>query len=702
MSDGAQRTDSSDDLWLEEVEGEAALAWVRERSAAAESHLHAVPQFAPVRDAVRRALEADDRIPDVREVDGLLYNLWTDAEHPRGLWRRTTWESYRAADPADTAWEVLLDLDELSEREGTAWVWHGAQFLHPDGDRVLITLSPGGSDADTTREFDLPSRSFVDADAGGFVRPQGKGSLSWVDRDTVLVTTDLGPGTTTTSGYARTLRRWARGEPLAQAPVLHEIPEDEMLLAAYHDDTPGFERDVLVRIRSFFERTLELLRPDDTVVTVPAPPSADVEIHRQWVSVRLRHDWEVGGTTHPAGSLLVVGLEDLMGGDPTPTPLFTPDERSALVDAVWTRSHLVLTVLRDVRHELEVHSPTGEDPASAWARTPLTLTLPDGSSPSPLATVAVSAVDERDGDDLWVRTTDWLTPMRLLLTRLGADPAGARTELLRSTPERYQVDGLTQEQHWATSTDGTRVPYVQVGPADLPLDGSTPTVLFGYGGFEVPLTPAYDPVVGHAWLEHGSVYVVAGIRGGGEFGPGWHQGALRENRNRAHEDFVAVARDLVERGVTVPRRLGVSGRSNGGLLVGNILTGYPEDVGAVVCQVPLLDMQRYTHLLAGASWASEYGDPDTADWEFLRAFSPYHRFDPQRPTPPVYLATSTRDDRVHPGHARRMAHLLQRHDRDVTYWENTEGGHGGASTPEQWAHWHALAWAFFHQRLTGA
>jgi prolyl oligopeptidase len=669
--------------WLEDVDGPEAMAWVRERSAEAEQDLGRHPLFEPIRSGIQAALEAEDRIPMVSQVGDHLYNFWTDGEHERGLWRRTSWESYRSDHPE---WEVLLDLDELSREEGESWVWHGARILRPDRDLALVALSRGGTDADVTREFDLTSRSFV---ADGFERPEAKGSLTWVDRDTVFVATELGPGSTTRSGYPRTVRRWSRDTPLAEAPEVFAGEPEDLLVAASHDPTPGFQRDVVLRGLAFYASETYLLT-EEGPTRLELPTSARVGLHREWLTVELRHDWEVGGTVHPGGSLLVLALAAFVAGYRGFHAVYVPDERSALADWTWTRSHLVLTLLRDVRHSVRVCTPT----ATGWRET----LLDHGAHE--LATVSVSAVDDEDSEDLWLVTTSWLTPMTLRVARLGADPAAAAVETLKRAPDRFDATGLELTQHWATSADGTRVPYFQVGPADVPLDGSTPTVLHGYGGFEQALTPAYDPIVGTAWLSRGGVYVVAGIRGGGEFGPAWHQAALRENRPRAYEDFVAVARDLVARGVTSVPRLGCTGRSNGGLLVGNMLTTYPEDFGAIVCQVPLLDLRRYSHLLAGASWMAEYGDPDDeADWAFLAGFSPYHRFDPDRVHPPTYLSTSTRDDRVHPGHARKMAEVLRAAGKDVTYWENTEGGHGGASTPAQWARWHALPWTFLHRVL---
>ena len=684
-------------IWLEDVDGERAMDWVRERSTGAEVTLTGHPLYPGLHSGIQDALEAPDRIPLVTQAGGHLYGFWTDAEHPRGVWRRTTWESYRTQDPE---WEVLVDVDALAQEEDVPWVWQGAQLLRPELDRALVHLSRGGADAGTTRELDLSTGGWVTGPKG-FAKPEAKGRLAWRDRDHVYLTTADDPTGATRSGYPRTARLWRRGTPLTEARVVHTIPEEDLGLFVAHDQRSG--RTVLHRALAFYrEQTLVLDGGADTsdpgtVRPLDLPVTAQTSVHHDHVAVRLRHAWSPAPATdrpeYPAGSLLVAPLAAVLEDPATAgwTALFTPDDRSALVDLTWTKEQLVTTELVDVRHTVRVHEQDG----GGWTSRDLTDLLDVG-----LRTVSVSAVDDDESDDLWLVTTGYLDPMTLSVARLD-DGDGVEVETLRSAPERFDATGLEVIQQWATSADGTRVPYWQVGPTDLPMEGSTPTVVHGYGGFEQALTPAYDPIVGRSWLAHGHVHVVAGIRGGGEFGPRWHQAALQQERHRAYEDFVAVARDLVARGVTSVEHLGCTGRSNGGLLVGNMITGCPEDFAAVVCQVPLLDMQRYHLLLAGASWMAEYGDPeDPEQWSWLRTFSPYQRFDPERPSPAVYLATSTRDDRVHPGHARKMAALLADHDRDVTYWENTEGGHGGASTPEQWATWHALAWAFLHERLT--
>lgn len=668
-------------LWLEDVTGERAMEWVAARSAEAEADLETEPSFAGIHADVLAALQADDRLAVVAQAGDFLYSFWTDAEHPRGLWRRTTWDSYRS-DAVE--WDILLDLDALGAAEGESWVWHGARLLRPDYRKVLITLSPGGSDADVTREFDLETREFA---ADGFVRPESKGGITWLDADTTLVFTDGGAGSMTTSGYPRTVREWKRGTDLSAAPIVFEGETEDLLVQASHDLTPGFERTTFWRAKDFYtHQQYVLIEGEQRLIDIP--DSAESSLHREWLTILLRHDWEIGDTTHPSGSVLVIDFDQFMAGSRDFRAVFVPDAHSSLDGWAWTKNYLVLTVLHDVRHQVRTINPS----TGVWEAQDLELGVED------LATVTLGPVDSRESDVVWVYATSFITPLTVGLLDL-ADPR-ATTEMLKQGPSRFDSTGLAVTQHWATSADGTRIPYFQIGSADLDLDGSNPTVMHGYGGFEIPLTPAYDAITGLAWLSRGGVYVVANIRGGGEFGPAWHQSALREKRVRAYDDFAAVARDLVSRGVTSVEHLGCVGRSNGGLLVGNMLAGYPDDFGAIVCQVPLLDMQRYTKLLAGASWVAEYGDPDVAeDWEFLEGYSAYHRFNPKDNTPPTYLATSTKDDRVHPGHARKMAELLRTAGKEVTYWEQTEGGHGGASTAEQTAQWHTLPWAFLHRHL---
>lgn len=689
--------------WLEEVTGEDALAWVRERNAAAEEELDRAvdprddsgrPLAGTLQHEIREILDAKDRIPGVVKRGEFLYNFWTDAEHERGLWRRTTLESYRTEEPE---WEVLLDIDALNETEGEDWVWHGARLLRPEGlaegepyRHALIDLSHGGADADVTREFDLETLSFVPAADGGFERPEAKGSLSWIDVDTVWATTDFGEGTMTSSGYARQARIWRRGTELAQAELVHEIPTSDMAVFAAHDSTPGWERDWVVEAHAFYDNTLHLVdrsQQPPVLTTLEVPADLDATAHRDLGIFSPRSDWEIAEARYPAGSLVVGDFARFLDGEPELHMLFEPTETTSLADMTITRTAVVLSILEDVVHRLEVHT---RDEHGQWVRRDL--------YPELRGAIGVSAVDADDSDEVWVTVTDFIEPTRLLLGDLSEVAGGGEAgelELVKAAPARFDAEGLDVSQHFATSDDGTRIPYFEISRRDAPgQEGPRPTLLFGYGGFEISLTPSYLGAVGKTWLERGGTYVLANIRGGGEYGPRWHQAALKENRHRAYEDFSSVAKDLIERGVTDRDHLAVRGGSNGGLLTGNMVTRYPELFGAVIIQVPLLDMKRYSHLLAGHSWMAEYGDPDTDDWEFVRTFSPYHLLEEGVQYPPTFVLTSTRDDRVHPGHARKFTAAMESLGADVRYWENIEGGHGGAATNEQAARMNALLYTF--------
>lgn len=691
--------------WLEEVTGEEALAWVRERNAAAEAELDGVGDprdpaaaslAATLQDEIREILDAKDRIPGVTKRGEYLYNFWTDAEHERGLWRRTTLDSYRTEQPE---WEVLLDVDALNEAEGEDWVWHGARLLRPqEGEpyrHALVDLSHGGSDADVTREFDLETLAFVSAADGGFERPEAKGSLSWIDADTVWVSTDFGEGTMTSSGYARQARIWHRGTPLDEAQLVHEVPETDMAIFAAHDSTPGWERDWVIEAHAFYNDTIHVVdrsQQPPVLTTVEVPADLEASAHRDLGIFSPRSDWEIGEAVYPAGSLVVGDFARFQAGEPELHMLFEPTETTSLADMTITRTTVVLSILEDVVHRLEVHT---RDEHGAWVRQDL--------YPELRGSIGVSAVDADVSDEVWVTVTDFVEPTTLQLGDLaevadGGEPG--ELALIKSAPARFDSEGLDVSQHFATSDDGTRIPYFEITRIQETDSASSatprPTLLYGYGGFEISLTPSYLGAIGKTWLERGGTYVLANIRGGGEYGPRWHQAALKENRHRAYEDFSSVAKDLIERGVTDRDHLAVRGGSNGGLLTGNMVTLYPELFGAVIIQVPLLDMKRYSHLLAGASWMAEYGDPDTEDWEYIRTFSPYHLLEEGKGAkyPPTFVLTSTRDDRVHPGHARKFAAAMESLGADVRYWENIEGGHGGAANNEQAARMNALLYTF--------
>ena len=665
-------------LWLEEVTGEKALAWVKARNAESTAELASTPAFQELKTDLRAILDSSARIPYVSKRGPYYYNFWRDAKNPKGLWRRTTLEEYRKAEPK---WDVIIDLDAVAKEEAENWVWAGAEILRPGYTRALVSLSRGGADANVVREFDMEARAFV---KDGFQLPEAKGGASWIDRDHVYVSTDFGPGSMTTSGYPRIAKLWTRGTPLASATPVYEGQPTDMAVDAMFDDTPGFERHFVRRSIAFYKSQLFMRQDDGTLVKVDVPEDAGAGIHREWLTVELRTPWTVAGKTHPAGALLATRFDDFMQGKRDFTVLFEPTPRSSLAGLSWTRHHAILNVLEDVKNSLSVMTP-GEN---AWRREPLP------GAPA-FSTVGASGVDPDESDEYFLNVSGYLAPPTLQYGRIGEAP-----QKIKEMPAFFDASALEVSQHFATSKDGTKVPYFQVSQTGMALDSARPTLLYGYGGFEISMTPGYSGSVGRGWLSQGGVYVVANIRGGGEYGPRWHQAALREKRLRAYEDFAAVAEDLVKRKVTSAAHLGIMGGSNGGLLMGNMLTLYPRLFGAVVCQVPLLDMQRYSKLLAGASWMAEYGDPDKpGDWEFIRTFSPYHNVRKDVKYPPILFTTSTRDDRVHPGHARKMTARMLEMGHDVRYYENIEGGHGGAANNEQAAHMQALAYTFLRAKL---
>lgn len=664
-------------LFLEDVTGEKALTWVRAQNAESQRVLADTEPFRATKARILAVLDSKARIPYVQKHGAFFYNLWQDAANPRGVWRRTTLDEYQKDAPA---WQTVLDLDALGRAEGENWVWKGATFLEPEHERVLLSLSRGGADAAVTREFDVTTQQFV---ANGFFLPEAKGGAAWRDRDTLLVSTDFGPGTMTTSGYPRQARWWRRGTPLASATLIAEAAPEHVSIGIHHDHTEGFERTVVRRALTFYTDEAWLWR--EGLIKIDKPDSAEASLHREWLFLHLRDDWTVGDSHYPAGSLLATRLEAFLAGERRFDVLFAPAARSSLAGFAPTRHHVLLNVLDHVRNRVEVLTP-GD---GGWQRAPLP-GLPGFS------TIGVGAVDADHGDDYFLTITDYLTPTSLWFGTIGQGPA----RQLKSLPAFFATNDLMVEQREAVSKDGTRVPYFLVRRRDLVRNGENPTLLYGYGGFEISMTPAYSASVGTAWLEQGGVFVVANIRGGGEFGPKWHQAALMANRHRAYEDFAAVAMDLITQQITSPRHLGAQGGSNGGLLMGNMLTTYPELFHAIVCQVPLLDMLRYHQLLAGASWIGEYGDPDDPKArEWLRRYSPFHNLHAGTSYPKVLFTTSTRDDRVHPGHARKMMARLQELGKAALYYENIEGGHGGAADNQQAAHMAALAYTFLWQQL---
>ena len=666
-------------LWLENIHGERALDWVKAQNAITEKQFASSPGFAKTRDAILEVLDSDARIPYPNRMGEFLYNFWQDKAHARGIWRRTTLTEYRKATPK---WETLLDIDALNKIEDKKWVFKGSRCLKPDYTRCLVSLSPGGGDAVEVREFDLQAKSFV---KDGFFVPVAKTEIGWIDQDHVYVGTDFGPGSMTDSSYPRIVKEWTRGTLLASAAMVYEGKSSDLAVSAYHDRTPGFERD-FVNVAKDFYHSETWLRRDGKLIRVDVPSDAQTDTHRQWLLIKPRSAWTVGGATYPSGSLLAAKFDDYMAGKRDLVALFTPDAHTALSAWSWTQHHLILDVLDDVKSKLVVLTPQTHD---AWQHA-------DMPGAPALSTVGMVDTDPDRSDEYWLSVTGFLTPSSLERGVLGH----GRAQTIKRSPAFFDAAKFTVSQHFATSKDGTRVPYFEIAPKHLKLDSNNRTLLYGYGGFEVSLLPYYSGSIGRAWLSRDGVYVVANIRGGGEYGPAWHEAALKANRPRAYEDFAAVAQDLVKRGVTSPAHLGAEGGSNGGLLMGNMLTLYPQLFGAIACEVPLLDMKRYSHLSAGASWMAEYGNPDTDDWNFIKTFSPYQNVEKDKKYPPVLFYTTTSDDRVGPVQARKMAAKMQGWNLpNVWFFENTEGGHGAGADNKQSAHMHAMAWDFLWDKL---
>ncbi len=668
------------DPWMLEQEGTRAMEWVNAQNARTTDELAKSDEFKSMNDRFLKILDSRDRIPGVSRIGDRYYNFWRDGQHPRGLWRRTTLEEYRKPAPN---WETVLDLDALGAAEKENWVWEGANVLSPADVRCLISLSRGGADASVVREFDLVKKAFV---TDGFVLSESKSNLGWIDPDHCYLGVAFDSSTMTTSGYPRIIKEWKRGTPVSAATPVYEGQLTDVAVGASRDHTPGFERDFVSRSITFYTNEL-YLRRDGKLVKIDKPDDAEASVWREWLLVQTRTAWTVGGKTFPAGSLVAAKFDDYMAGKRELQALFTPTARTSLDGFSSTRSTLLLSVLDNVRSRIFVAKPAGK----AWAITPV------GGLPE-FGTIGVRPVDDLTSDEYWLTITDFLTPTSLYLSAVGKDTR----EKLKQTPTFFDGSRHSVTQHEAISKDGTRIPYFEVAPKGLTLDGHAPTLLNGYGGFEVSEQPFYSGVIGSGWLERGGVLVVANIRGGGEFGPTWHNSAIKENRQRCYEDFSAVARDLIARKVTSSAHLGCLGGSNGGLLVGNMLTQYPELFGAVVCQAPLLDMRIYHQLLAGASWMGEYGDPDVPEqWEYIQKWSPYQLLKEGVKYPRTLFTTSTRDDRVHPGHARRMANKMEAMNADVLFYENIEGGHGGAADNKQQAFMSALAFTFLWKQLGG-
>lgn len=668
---------SADDpyLWLEEVEGERSLEWVRAQNKISDEAFAGQPVYAELKEKFLEVLNDRERLIMPSVTGKHVYNLWQDAANERGLLRRMTLDEFMKG---KTEWQTVLDLDRLSAEENRKWVFKGASWLAPGYTRCLMSVSDGGKDEGVIREFDTGTGGFVE---GGFSVGESKGSAAWVDNDHIVVATNYGPGTMTTSGYPAMVKLWKRGSDPAEAETLLEIDRSGMGL--FVDDVySGGRQYTFINSRiGFYENEMYLFTAEGLkLIDLPA----DVQFQGMFgddLLLYLQSDWDVNGTVFARGSLVSYNMPAFLGSDRVVRAIYVPDERSSFASLLTTKDYIVVATLENVQGRLRLYSFNGQE----W--TGEAVPVPE------FGTVGLVSSNE-ETNEYFFSFSNPVTPSTLYYGN------GSKVSVFRQQKSYFDASGLTVNQFEAVSKDGTKVPYFIVHSTGMEYDGSNPTLIYAYGGFNSSTRPTYSAVTGIGWLEKGGVYVIANIRGGGEFGPAWHQSALREKRQNAYDDFHAVAEDLVKRKITAPDYIGINGGSNGGLLVGVAFTQRPDLYKAVVVEVPLLDMKRYSKLLAGASWMDEYGDPDKPeDWAFISKYSPYHNLSKKKTYPEVLFVTSTKDDRVHPAHARKMAAKMLDMGHPLYYHETIEGGHGAASTNAQRAEKWALTYTYLASKL---
>jgi len=664
--------------WLEEIDGEKQLAWVEEQNAITLNALTNHPKFTSVYEKTLEIMNSDARIPYPGLRGEFVYNFWQDQTYPRGVWRRTTLEEYRKENPA---WENMLDIAKLADKEDESWSYKGVDVLTPDYDVALVKLSRGGGDAVVVREFDMKRKAFIE---DGFKLDEAKTRVSWLDRDTLLVGTDFGEGSMTSSGYPRQVKKWKRGTPLTEAELIFEGKNEDVAVGAFVQVTADRKYTVVYRNISFYESEYyayengKLIKLD---LPLDADPSGFFKGH---LLVRPKKEWKTKGQTLASGSLVALDYVILLKGEHKAHVLFQPSEKDSLGDVSFTKNQVLIRIFKGGRFD-ELDFQTLEN--GEWKKQ-------EADVPE-YGTLSVISADDFS-DRFFLSYESALSPSKLIFyTQADAEPVD-----MKSMPAFFDASKFEVKLHEAISKDGTPIPYSVVFPKTGKMDGSTPTLLYGYGGFEISLRPSYSPVMGATWLENGGAFAVANIRGGGEFGPAWHEAARKENKQKSYDDFIAISEDLIKRGYASPKTLGIQGGSNGGLLVGAVTMQRPELYSAVVCEVPLLDMKRYHKLLAGASWMAEYGDPDNPEeWKFISPYSPYQNISKDRNYPKMLIKTTTRDDRVHPGHARKMAAKLEAMGHPVFYFENTEGGHGSGVTNEQRAKANSLSYVYLLKML---
>ena len=664
-------------LWLEDIDGQRSMDWVHRENARSLPVLENDRRFPALLQAALQVAQNRDRLPLGGIQHGYLYNFWQDEDHVRGIWRRATVASYATGNPE---WSTLIDVDALAAAEHANWVWEGAD-CDPSGARCMISLSNGGLDAVTRREFDIASRSFV---ANGFVIPEAKSRIAWIDRDTMLVATNWGEGSLTPSGYPFILKSWRRGAPLSSAQELVRGAQSDVGITPFDvTDTDGSHHVFVNHDVTFFESTVEVVTPaGPRELTLPRKTSIQ-GLYRGRLIVTLLQEWQIGGRTYANGELVAMALNSATSAAPTIEEIYTPGPRQSIESVAITRDAVLVSGFDNVRGRLQRFVLNGRTWSGAQIALPQT------------GVINIVSADSRDSH-AFATYEDFLTPQTLY----SLDDRAATPRSIRALTAQFDASPYTVEQFEATSRDGTHVPYFVAHRRDMQLNGQNPTLLYAYGGFQLSQTPSYSGYLGRLWLDQGGVYVLANIRGGGEFGPAWHDAGLKTNRQVIYDDFYAVERDLVTRHITSPRRLGISGRSNGGLLMGVMLNEHPEMVHAAVVGSPLIDMLRYDQMLAGASWVGEYGSPAIpAERAFLEQISPYQNLRRRDDFPLVFIYTSTKDDRVHPGHARKYAARLEELGMPFLYYENTDGGHQATANLREAGRRRALEYMYLAQRL---
>ncbi|RLA02672.1 MAG: S9 family peptidase [Gammaproteobacteria bacterium] len=677
---------TDENIWLEEVDSKKSLEWVKKTNEATDNSLTSTPLYQSLYQDALYALNSKDKLPNITQRGDWIYNYWKGGDNPRGLYRRATLASFTSGAPQ---WQTVLDIDKLSQKESTKWVFKGMSCLEPDNEKCLVRLSPGGGDAVEVREFNSKTLSFVE---DGFFLEKSKSRVSWIDQDTLFVATDFGPDSMTDSGYPAIQKIWQRNTRLEQAKTILKVNKKAVSVGAIHYTSEQGDIDLLIEATSFWTSNYYKY-VDDKAVPLNLPDTSRIAgAYEGKIVVQLQKDWSYAGASFKQGSVILAKPIALTGKNEQDgkniTLLVEPSQNSIIEDITVTSKGILVITLEDVKSRVDYYQDTN----GQWQAT--RISLPE------MGQISIETVNDNSGE-FFARYEDFLTAPTLYSINSKLEAKIAVQQSATFDGSKFKV-----EQYFTKSKDGTRVPYFVVMNKNTKFNGKNPTHIFSYGGFRNSLTPSYsgsyedlNGAYGKMWLERGGVFVLANIRGGGEYGPAWHAAALLENRYKSFEDFEAVAEDLANKKITSAQHLGIEGRSNGGLLVGATMTRRPELYGAVICGVPLLDMQRYHKLLAGASWMAEFGDPDTADWEFIKQYSPYQNLSKDKKYPPIFFFTSTRDDRVHPGHARKMASRMLAQGHQVEYYENMEGGHHGSSTSEQLAKRIALGFTHLWMNL---